>query len=267
VQREKGLMNCYVRFEPLFPWHRNEGVKAFVYLMKACKPLMTAWLKTQKNKIVSLKDYSETGDDPEIQWERKSLRGWLGLLWKVLKDLPKVSQYAYARLFDGPELRVRTVRLRNFLEMEPDPENRVTLGDDRDAYGQRIPVVRHRCSSRDRESLIALHEILAEELARNKLGRLETTLSKQKTWPIKLDASHHIGTTRMGTDPDTSVVNPDCRLHSMSNVYVAGSSVFPTSGCANPTYTIVALAIRLAEHLSTQFNALPPMNESERRTE
>jgi choline dehydrogenase-like flavoprotein len=53
----------------------------------------------------------------------------------------------------------------------------------------------------------------------------------------------------MGTDPEHSVVNPDCRLHSVENVYLAGSSVFPTSGCANPTFTIVALAIRLARHL------------------
>ena len=60
-----------------------------------------------------------------------------------------------------------------------------------------------------------------------------------------------MGATRMGHDPATSVVNADCRLHGVPNVYVAGSSVFPTSGYANPTYTIVALAIRLAEHLGT----------------
>jgi choline dehydrogenase-like flavoprotein len=55
----------------------------------------------------------------------------------------------------------------------------------------------------------------------------------------------------MGHSPATSVVNADCRLHTVPNVYVAGSSVFPTGGYANPTYTIVALAIRLAEHLGT----------------
>jgi choline dehydrogenase-like flavoprotein len=54
----------------------------------------------------------------------------------------------------------------------------------------------------------------------------------------------------MGTNPSRSVVNPELRLHTIENVYLLGSSVFPTSGCANPTYTIVALAIRLAHHLT-----------------
>ena len=58
-----------------------------------------------------------------------------------------------------------------------------------------------------------------------------------------------MGTTRMGTEPATSVVDPDLRVHGQANLYAAGASVFPTSGCVNPTYTIVALSIRLARHL------------------
>jgi choline dehydrogenase-like flavoprotein len=61
----------------------------------------------------------------------------------------------------------------------------------------------------------------------------------------------------MGSDPTTSVCTPDLRLHSVENVYVAGGSVFPTSGCANPTFTIVALSIRLAEHLAREVYQLP----------
>jgi choline dehydrogenase-like flavoprotein len=124
------------------------------------------------------------------------------------------------------------------------------LGDQTDIYGQPIPVVRHSCSSLDKASLIALHEILSKELTRNNLGQLHTSLTKAENWPIQLDSAHHIGTTRMGDNPETSVVNRDCQIHTVPNVYLAGSSVFPTSGCANPTYTIVALSIRLAEHLA-----------------
>ncbi len=60
---------------------------------------------------------------------------------------------------------------------------------------------------------------------------------------------HHMGTTRMSDDPKTGVVDADCRVHGLSNLYIAGSSVFPTSGYANPTLTIVALALRLGDEL------------------
>jgi len=67
---------------------------------------------------------------------------------------------------------------------------------------------------------------------------------------LKIESScHHIGTTRMHPDPKQGVVDQNCRVHGISNLHVAGSSVFPTSGHANPTLTIVALALRLADHL------------------
>jgi len=64
-----------------------------------------------------------------------------------------------------------------------------------------------------------------------------------------MGGKHHMGTTRMHDDPRQGVVDSDCRVQGVSNLYVAGSSVFPTGGYANPTLTIVALALRLAEHL------------------
>ena len=60
-----------------------------------------------------------------------------------------------------------------------------------------------------------------------------------------------MGTTRMHPDPAQGVVDADCRVHGVANLFVAGSSVFPTAGCANPTLTIVALAVRLADHIKT----------------
>ena len=63
---------------------------------------------------------------------------------------------------------------------------------------------------------------------------------------------HHIGTARMGSDPRSSVVDSDCRVHGVENLYVASSATFPTSSQANPTLTVVALALRLAAHLQRQ---------------
>jgi choline dehydrogenase-like flavoprotein len=114
-----------------------------------------------------------------------------------------------------------------------------------------IPRVVHEPSTRDLASLDALHQQIVRDLeamgCRSELVGAPEEL-ENTPW---VDAYHYLGTTRMGTDPESSVVNPDLRVHSVDNLYVAGGSVFPTSGCANPTMTIVALSIRLAEHLRT----------------
>jgi len=251
VQEERGLLNSYVRLEPLFPWSDSRGIEALVLLAKRSKYFFRRWKQRHRDDVVTLRDYSETGDDSDLQNKRKDLLEWVGLVFTILLHAPKVARYVYYRL-SGAAPKVRRVRLRNFMEMEPDPDNRVTLSATLDAYGQPIPFVRHECTEVDRRSMLALHEVLVSELPRAGLGRLETALADEQPWPITMDASHHMGTTRMGTDPATSVVTPDGRLHQVENVYLAGASVFPTSGSANPTFTIVALSIRLAEHLARE---------------
>ena len=73
---------------------------------------------------------------------------------------------------------------------------------------------------------------------------------KDFAWPVEMTGGrHHMGTTRMHEDAKRGVVNADGRVHGIENLYVAGSSVFPTSGASNPTLTVVALALRLADHL------------------
>lgn len=249
IQRERGCLNSYVRFEPLFPWSDSAGVESLVTIVKRSRFVLSAWKSRRAGEVVELRDYSETGDDTDLQNERKTAAGWIRLGWNVAADAPKVARYAYNRIARRARPPIRAIRLRNFLEMEPDPDNRVTLAEERDELGVPIPRVRHVCSPLDRRSLVELHRTLAEELPRAGFGRLETGIERADPWPIDQDASHHMGTTRMGADPRTSVVDPHGRVHSTPNLYVAGSSVFPTSGCANPTFTLVALSIRLARHL------------------
>ncbi len=248
LQRERRLLNCYVRFEPLFPWSDNTGVESLVTLVKSSRSFLARWKKGRADEVVELRDWSETGDDSELQNRRRGFAGWLGLWANVALHVPSVALYAWFRLGRRAP-RVRRVRLRNFLEMAPDPENRVLLGEERDAHGQPLALVRHACGELDRRSLIELHAVLREELRSNGIGELKGDLARVEPWPIDQDASHHMGGTRMGTDPRASVVDADLRLHGASNVWLAGASVFPTSGCANPTLTIVALSIRLARHL------------------
>ena len=98
--------------------------------------------------------------------------------------------------------------------------------------------------------------MLFRSLRERGLGTLIDDPADDETgWPRSMvGGKHHIGTTRMHVDPKQGVVDPDCRVHGFANLYVAGSSVFPTSGYANPTLTIVALAIRQADHIAERMS-------------
>jgi choline dehydrogenase-like flavoprotein len=97
-------------------------------------------------------------------------------------------------------------------------------------------------------SMARLQELLRLELERRALGQLVPGEGE----PRFTDASHHMGTTRMSDDPKRGVVDRHAKVHGIANLYVAGSSVFPSSGHANPTFTIIALALRLAQHLRSR---------------
>ena len=251
-QQRAGLLDSYVRFEPLFPWSDSQGVESLVTLAKRSRLVLGRLRRSADKEVVALRDYSETGDDSELQNERRGPAGSMALAWNVARDMPRVCRYAWNRVVARARPRVHSVRLRNFMEMQPHPENRVQLSTRKDGLGLPLARVRHACTDLDRRSLIALHELLERELPRAGFGRLASDLAGAAPWPIDQDASHHMGTTRMGLDPASSVVDPQGRVHSLANLYLAGASVFPTSGSANPTLTIVALAIRLAEHLRAE---------------
>ncbi|MFT5286289.1 MAG: choline dehydrogenase-like flavoprotein [Planctomycetota bacterium] len=248
-QFEEEVMNSYVRFEPLFPWSDNDGIESMVLLAKKCKFIMKRFQKGKQDEVIDIRDYSETGDDSDFQNERKTTLGWIGLFVRILVNLPSVSQYLYFRLISRKKPLIKRVRLRNFMEMEPRPDNRVVLSEELDVNGTPLALVQHDSSERDRKSMVQLHAALGSECDRLDLGTLNTALKGESPWPITQDASHHMGSTRMGNDPSTSVVDANLKLHTADNLYITGASVFPTSGCANPTFTIVALSIRLARHL------------------
>ena len=155
---------------------------------------------------------------------------------------------AYARVLGAP---VDHVQLRTRIDPVPNPDSRVTLGERRDALG--LPELRldWRLTALDRHSVRRSLEILGAELGRAGLGRVRILLDEEgREWPEDLAGGwHHMGTTRMADDPRHGVVDRLGRVHGIPNLMVAGSSVFPTAGSGTPTMTIVALALRLADHL------------------
>jgi len=145
-------------------------------------------------------------------------------------------------------------------EQAPNRDSRIVLDRESDAMG--MPRIRldWRMSDLDKHSVAELATLLGEELGRLGLGRVEPAswLSRTdelwRTDPLvsshPIGGYHHIGTTRMADDPRKGVTTRHGQVHGIDNLYVVGSSTFPTSGWANPTLTIVALALRTADHLS-----------------
>lgn len=148
-------------------------------------------------------------------------------------------------------MRRRRYLFKTVMEQAPNAESRVMLSRERDRLGCPRVALHWSLTSVDKRTLHRAHEVLDEELTRAGIGSLDVAVgSEDGPWPPGIrGARHHMGTTRMHRDVRRGVVDADCRVHGTGNLYVAGSSVFPTSGAANPTLTIVALAIRLAEHL------------------
>jgi choline dehydrogenase-like flavoprotein len=171
-------------------------------------------------------------------------------LINVAFGLPAVGATAARRLIEAVSPRPR-LAVKAVVETTPNPASRVTLGDRRDALGMPSVRVDWRINSYDRRGPSRLFDVLRPELARLGLGRLvENRAVDSDGWPVSLSSGlRHMGTTRMHDDPRQGVVDASCRVHDLANLYVAGGSVFPTGGVANPTLTTVALAIRLADHL------------------
>jgi choline dehydrogenase-like flavoprotein len=137
-------------------------------------------------------------------------------------------------------------------EQAPNPESRLTLSQERDRLG--MPKLRAdwRLTPLDTDSLVRAYGVLAQALEETGAGRLDYDPDAVRAETIKAGAygGHHLGGARMSADPARGVVDADCRVHGVDNLFVASSAVFPTSGQANPTLTILALTLRLADRLA-----------------
>ncbi|MGI9436906.1 MAG: FAD-dependent oxidoreductase [Geminicoccaceae bacterium] len=151
-----------------------------------------------------------------------------------------------------------TIYLYTEAEQAPNLDSRVLLGNETDAFGLRRLQLDWRLSEIDKRSIRQLAILVGEEVGRLGKGRVGLP-----HWLLRDDVAdddplvggyHHMGTTRMASDPSTGVVNADCQIFGTNNLFVAGSSVFSTGGAANPTLTIVALALRLANHLDQRLS-------------
>lgn len=162
-----------------------------------------------------------------------------GLIYKILRKL-------------GMSVPLTRIAVVSYFEQSSRKENQITLINENDQFGVPRARVSFDLSELDIKSMAKLHALLKERMQEMGIGTLTSDLLDHGESALRskiTDASHHMGTTRMGTDPDTSVVDANAKVHGIDNLYIAGSSVFPTGGHANPTAPLVALSFRLGHHL------------------
>jgi choline dehydrogenase-like flavoprotein len=186
---------------------------------------------------------------------------WLPHIANIVRDAPKTAAFLpafiYRRYLADPYMpgffqrnAARRYAVRFHAEHLPNPDSRVTLARGTDALGLPRLAIDFRYTKADTEPLLRAHGCFAQWLERTGLGRMNWSVPvEQRSEHIIAqcsDGHHQIGTTRMSASPAGGVVDRDCRVHGCANLFVAGSSVFPTSAEANPTLTALALGLRTA---------------------
>lgn len=244
VQRSAGIGNFIARLHhPRItdPAHRT-AVLSLLFLARAFVPY----------------EYAKRlhGDDriPAMDWLRHISNVAFGLpsvaafMWHWLRD-----RTLAARKFPSIIIHPRKPRysIDFHAEQEPNPDSRVTLGPEVDELGMKRLHVDWRYTRQDVATVQDSLALLAQDVQESGVGVFDYDPQTVEAEMTRYGAygGHHIGTARMGDDPRTSVVDRHCRVHEVSNLHVASAAVFPTSSQANPTLTVVALALRLAGHL------------------
>lgn len=156
------------------------------------------------------------------------------------------------KLAKKPTVKSDHVDLVGYFEQEPNSNSRIMLSDELDALGQRKVCIDWQLTALDRHTYRTAAKLFGAELAKACNGRfqMEPWLQEDDSAaPQVYGTAHHLGTTRMSGDPKLGVVDRNCRVHGLDNLYIAGSSIFPTGGWAFPTFTIVAMSLRLADYM------------------
>jgi choline dehydrogenase-like flavoprotein len=214
-----------------------------------------AWAKVQAGIMLSASNARAaaiTRDSAKIVFAAVKAYGvhgaWPYLYREDLPDFP-LDKGGWSSLTGTERLRFSGFDVLHQTEQAPNPNNRITLLPEKDALGMQKIALHWKWNTIDQESIGRAQQILKTEFARSGIGHFEIAQINGAPRIIYPGTHHHMGTTRMHINPKLGVVDGDCRVHGVENLFVASSSVFPTGGFANPTLTIVALAIRLADHL------------------
>jgi len=187
---------------------------------------------------------------PQLPSDAIAMASNAGLLVRGLKD------YVIER--NGVPRKLEALTLDCMCDQRPNRDSRVTLSERRDRFGMRLSRIDWRIHGDETRTMRRMAELVAEQFIRMSLPApvLADWVRDGADFPLNFtDVAHPAGTTRMSDDPTKGVVDAECGVHGIEGLYIAGSSVFPTVGHCNPTQMIVALALRLADHLKDRAEA------------
>jgi choline dehydrogenase-like flavoprotein len=172
----------------------------------------------------------------------------VGFSWHMFRDR-MLAERKFPSIIIKPKANLFSIDFH--AEQEPNPLSRVGLDTTNDAFGVPRIKIDWRYTRGDIATVERALALLATDVTQGNAGQLDYDPQSVEFEATRYGAygGHHIGTARMGIDPRTSVVDADCRVHGVANLFVSSAATFPTSGQANPTLTVVAMALRLAHHL------------------
>jgi choline dehydrogenase-like flavoprotein len=244
VQRALGLGNFIVRLHhPRIPdpAHKN-SILSLLFLARMFIPYEYAKRLHGNDKISASQWLAHIGNVLARPFDA------FGFAWHMLRDRKLAD-----RKFPSVIVRSRAnlYSLDFHAEQEPNPASRIMLDDKADVFGMPRMLIDWHYTQGDVKTVVSALALLKSDLEKSAVGRLEYDPDSVEMEMTRYGAydGHHIGTARMGSDPRVSVVDENCRVHSVQNLFIASAAVFPTSSQANPTLTIVTLALRLAAHL------------------
>jgi choline dehydrogenase-like flavoprotein len=259
VMRRERLFNLSFALYPRHPRHhriRDDAIHSFEALAKGA---------------LRLRPPADAG-----QHLRRVLGSWDYVGASILRKAS--GQRLFSHFVRGPDLvegdgwSALPDRRRRFgafavllhTEQVPHPDNRVVLTGERDRLGCRRAELQWRWREADRDNVTRAQRLFAAEIERAGLGSYAPATDADGG-PVLRAAGlhHHMGTTRMDPDPKKGVVDGNGRVHGVGNLFVAGCSVFPTGGYINATLTIIALSLRLADHLASRAGGAPVVSSAE----
>jgi choline dehydrogenase-like flavoprotein len=236
LQRREGLLNQHVNLQ-----------------LGYAGQLSRQWPAVRRVGIVTRHPWNESPYYQDAGGGRLRLR--LGDLATMLRRPDQAALCAVGALAQPASLR-RFLEVGSAIEQVPERDNRVELEPRLDGLGMPRAVIHWHVGAAEERTYRRSLQVVVEQLDRLEPGLAGTRVPGPDPWPSQLVGNwHHEGTTRMNAQPSLGVVDGDCRVHGLENLYVAGSSVFPVSGSTSPTVTIVQLALRLGDYLAARLGA------------